>query len=414
MADTNLTNLIVNSLTREQYHNADLTDHQNEVFVQSDHAGVHVGGSGVDALDTTNISNCITYIPQDIQLELNSGTLTLKAGSKVYVPNGSGVFDTITIANDLTMISDTNGIMHVFINQNGTLLFGEYNQESGTGTPANTWTTYYNTNDNKVYRYTTSTTTPSYQASLPIAKITVSNGAISSIDYVFNGFGYIGSTVFVLPGVKGLGPNGKNADGTLKSIEFTVTQVLTHTPNAPNIRYYCTLSSSNSLTSVADYYYYYDADENYSISNGNFSSRLPCVVCVCDTNNKIIDFKAKTVFHAVDYSEFAEHKLVGFQRPTSANNYTWYRKYSDGWVEQGRYFTNSVNIAYGGTGNLGSFTFPVAMDNTRYFCSASGSGYCFLMQWTKSTTACTPIFGAYTTDRTLSNVSVYVCGMAAS
>ena len=35
-----------------------------------------------------HISNYIRYINQDIKLELNDGTLTLKAGSKVYVPNG--------------------------------------------------------------------------------------------------------------------------------------------------------------------------------------------------------------------------------------------------------------------------------------------------------------------------------------
>lgn len=29
------------------------------------------------------------------------------------------------------------------------------------------------------------------------------------------------------------------------------------------------------------------------------------------------------------------HEVIEFQEPTSANNYTWYRKYRDGWVEQG-------------------------------------------------------------------------------
>ena len=38
-------------------------------------------------------TNRILEIPQDIKLELNNGTLTLTAGSKVYVPNGAGVFD---------------------------------------------------------------------------------------------------------------------------------------------------------------------------------------------------------------------------------------------------------------------------------------------------------------------------------
>ena len=41
-----------------------------------------------DTVDYTNITNCITEIPQDIKLELNNGTLTVKAGSKAYAPNG--------------------------------------------------------------------------------------------------------------------------------------------------------------------------------------------------------------------------------------------------------------------------------------------------------------------------------------
>ena len=40
------------------------------------------------------ITNCLTKIPQDIKLELNNGTITLKAGSKVY--NGNGIMKTTT------------------------------------------------------------------------------------------------------------------------------------------------------------------------------------------------------------------------------------------------------------------------------------------------------------------------------
>lgn len=53
--------------------------------------------------------NCITKIPQDIKIELNNGILTLKAGSKIYVPNGfeqDGItkkFITVTVSNDLTV-----------------------------------------------------------------------------------------------------------------------------------------------------------------------------------------------------------------------------------------------------------------------------------------------------------------------
>lgn len=53
--------------------------------------------------------------------------------------------------------------------------------------------------------------------------------------------------------------------------------------------------------------------------------------------------------------------VIEKQDPTAANNYTWYRKYSDGWVEQGGIGT-LVNSSY--TANL-----PVEMADTNYFYS---------------------------------------------
>ena len=56
------------------------------------------------------------------------------------------------------------------------------------------------------------------------------------------------------------------------------------------------------------------------------------------------------------------HEVIEFQAPTSSNNYTWYRKYADGWVEQG-------GIADGGssTSNWSSTViFPVEMSDANY------------------------------------------------
>lgn len=39
--------------------------------------------------------------------------------------------------------------------------------------------------------------------------------------------------------------------------------------------------------------------------------------------------------------------VVAFQRPTAENNYTWFRKYASGWVEQGGLFTVSVSSRFG-------------------------------------------------------------------
>ena len=75
---------------------------------------LYITDSDDEALTNNNISNCITEIPQDIKLELNNhGTLKLKAGSKVYVPNGfesdgSNRFDEIVIENNIRVDTKKN------------------------------------------------------------------------------------------------------------------------------------------------------------------------------------------------------------------------------------------------------------------------------------------------------------------
>lgn len=58
--------------------------------------------------------------------------------------------------------------------------------------------------------------------------------------------------------------------------------------------------------------------------------------------------------------------VVEYQAPTSANDYTWYRKYASGWVEQGGLFTNSARLT--------QITFPVVMADTDY-CALSNLQY---------------------------------------
>lgn len=50
------------------------------------------------------------------------------------------------------------------------------------------------------------------------------------------------------------------------------------------------------------------------------------------------------------------HALVAFQAPTAGNNYTWYRKYADGWVEQGGQQMSGK----------GSVSLPIAMADAYY------------------------------------------------
>lgn len=56
------------------------------------------------------------------------------------------------------------------------------------------------------------------------------------------------------------------------------------------------------------------------------------------------------------------HTVVEFQAPTSNNNYTWYRKYADGWVEQGGVVSNgSITTTW-----AVAVVFPVEMSDTNY------------------------------------------------
>ena len=255
------------------------------------------------------ITNCITEIPQDIKLELNNGTLTLKAGSKVYVPNGAGKFDEVVVSSDRTTTGFVSGEDLVFYNRvtNNFTIYGTNRIYSGTSAPTgilsgnNLW---YNTTDNKIKQTTNGGTSwADIDISLPIAKTTGDSSKLTSIDQVFNGFGYIGSTVFALPGVKGLIPNGKNEDGSLKNAEFTVSKVSTVQAGSTSAGYIGfvngTLMRRYSGNSV------YDESKNiwYSPETGNSFQFLYCGD-FSETSAKITSFTPKCPFRAVDRNDF--------------------------------------------------------------------------------------------------------------
>ena len=78
--------------------------------------------------------------------------------------------------------------------------------------------------------------------------------------------------------------------------------------------------------------------------------------------------------------------LVDVQYPTAENNYTWYRKYSDGWVEQGGRLNTDVSSQ--------TITMSVEMADTTYSImlsigkwSGSGTGgYAEMHAWGTRTT----------------------------
>lgn len=292
---------------------------QNKVIAQA----LNTKQDEATAVNYDNITNCITEIPQDIKLELADGTLTLKAGSKVYLATGDSSFPAQTVDTDIERTSIYNGRYVVIRNGQTSLYFA--NLESCTsGTIADRPTStpnasglYFATDENKMYLTGNSGANwySTQYMTLPIAIVTVSNSAISSIDQVFNGFGYIGSTVFALPGVKGLIPNGRNEDGTLKNIEFTISKVVTATDSSTSTNA-LTINNPN-ITRVSTKNYFYDEQKNIIINKHNNAQLLAALYGFNKTNNGVVsEFVTKTSFRAVDYSdtEFIAHQAMPSDR----------------------------------------------------------------------------------------------------
>ena len=186
--------------------------------------------------NTGRLTNCITKIPQDIKFELSSeGTLTLKAGSKAWYPNGKDdegnlLFDSTVTASDITWVfTDTANWDNLFIflsgNKTGAAFRPTGSTNSGSTDPGTTGTTYYNISDNYIDAHNTAGLDRGQ--TFPLAIVKVEAGKVTQIKQVFNGFGYIGQVLYALPGVEGLSPNGRNEDGSLKNELMVLDHVVT-------------------------------------------------------------------------------------------------------------------------------------------------------------------------------------------
>lgn len=264
----------------------------------------------------TNITNCITEIPQDIKIELNNGTLKLKAGSKVYVPNGANVYNAVTISSDMILPKNSSAKYFIFLKDNGATADTMPVDYCYTGkfqpTITHTYAIWHDTASYKIKWTGDNGSTWVGGYSFPICVIvnnTPGTEKASSIEQVFNGFGYVGKTVFALPGVKGLIPNGRNADGSLKNTEFRYDSVkyVTFSNGTLNDHIVCYLNYISLRSTTLEY----DEKVNLNWLGSKYTNEI------CDAGRLSIDsansyaiasFTPKTAFHAVDWNDYA-HEL---------------------------------------------------------------------------------------------------------
>lgn len=258
-------------------------------------------------LNESILTNCLTEIPQDIKLELSNGTLTLKAGGKVY--NGDGTFYTNSSDISVTPSWGTVSGLFVFsvISGNSIVGFDATNANlvfSGDTAPtfAGNYAYWYDTTVKKVKYTSDAGSSWKENRAFPLCLVTASSGVVTSIDQVFNGFGYIDNTIFALPSIKGLIPNGFNTDGSLNSTEFTTTSVLTYSYINANSGVLIGINA-NSLASDK---YVYNKDENYNRNpQGVIAPRAMFAKVSTDSTGRVTSFNPNTAFHATDYNEFA-------------------------------------------------------------------------------------------------------------
>ena len=325
----------------------------------------------VGELSLENVANCLTNVPQDIKLELSSGTLTLKAGSKVYVPNGAGVFDSVTTTSDLTDNSTGTQQALVYYSPSMNRLIIRYASKSVSGNTRSLTTTYmawYDTANNVINDYPDNTSTPRTTMSLPVALVTLGASGVESIDQVFNGFGYIGSTVFALPSVSGLIPNGRNADGTLKNSTWTTTNVVTRTFASSDNGVYTIGFEGNGYSRIGTSYYRYDESANIQW-NGNAGWSATLLGYIKLTNGVIDNSPVRTTFHAFDYNDIVNIIYpVGslyFGTQTTCPIQLLYP--NTGWTKIATKIITDI------TGIKGSIGTSSASDNGKYFVAQTTS-----------------------------------------
>lgn len=382
------------SLTDENQGNDPETDTTN----WRNYGGANLDLSNLSAvgekhfLNKSQITNCLLEVPQNIKLELTTeGKLTTKAGTKVIIPNGPSVFNEVTISKDITTTSSSFSNRQAIVWYNGSSFMFDYvtSVSSGASFPTTgigTGHKCYNTTENKIYRYD-GTNWNAINYSLPICIVTfgATAGVITSIDQVFNGFGYIGSTVWVDKGVKYLACNGRNADGSLNNIEYVTTSVKIRTnPLGANLSYFRLLKTGNLIDMgpntyfeqeeqpTAKYALWYKPSENimyYCGSDGVWTDdpwdSIYAITATADSTGKITSFNPKLTFRAVDWNDFnnltanVNNRYV-VEKSDKSILPSWYTVYSDGWIEQGG-VTTSVP-----TNGTGTITFLKPFSNTNY------------------------------------------------
>lgn len=93
---------------------------------------------------------------------------------------------------------------------------------------------------------------------------------------------------------------------------------------------------------------------------------------------EVLNTKADVDLNNIDVTSGAD-SVIEYQTPTAENDYTWYRKYKSGWVEQGGF--------YNMTSTAGNYyvSLPITMSDINYQVLATYNQNVTNTDWTANT-----------------------------
>ena len=130
-----------------------------------------------------------------------------------------------------------------------------------------------------------------------------------------------------------------------------------------------------------------------------------------------VEASVESAFVKSDLSNLQADVVIESQLPTAENNYTWYRLYKSGWVEQGS--SERKSASGNSSGVQISYTLPIEMENNGYtgLANASfggGSAWNGPVKDVNTSTTNTVVFGSWVTGSATVEVRSWVVyGMSA-
>ena len=285
-----------------------------ELENKADKATTLAGYGITDALGHTNITNCIVSIPQNIKYEISSDNtlLTIKAGSLIYNPDGSSftleadvVASNIAQYNTIRILCVNNVSKTQVVNIDNSVLYSGSQPVISSGSQQNYYYWYDFMNGSLKSSTDKGITWNDAGLSLPVARVMIENNKITKVT-PFNCLGFFGRAVFCTPGLIVAVPNGRNEDGSLNNTITANTSILTN-GNEDDFEHRTQVWCGNAgiIMAQPDAYKYIEADNrNVAVNYDNDPRNWVYVGNIKNDGNRIIDFEPRSVFRAIDYSDY--------------------------------------------------------------------------------------------------------------